>query len=167
MYSTLFRQFWDTDVSKSVGYFGEFFVPQILLDRLNYRITQRERLAMPRKTGKSKTLDYGDTWFVRCRLGNADKADFEKWYEANLDDAELFVDNAIRQSLKLSVTFSTHNDAFCASYTCKAEDSPNYGGVLTSWADNWHEAVFMGLYKIFVILADNEWPKEDGKQDWG
>lgn len=137
------------------------------LIHLNKRIAIWENTFMPRKYNTNKRTKSFDTWFANCKLTQLDKDKFEGWFTQHVDDLDIYMSQALTAGNKLSVTYSEANGAFCASFTCKDDSSPNYGGVLTSWSGDWMEAVFMGFYKITVLLADQPWPTTDDIEAWG
>lgn len=117
---------------------------------------------------RSKKPAFADDYqFADVRLTKADKDAFDAWASQHGGDAFTFLDEVATSSIKASLSWSDSADCYMFSLTDNNPKSPNFHVVLTSRADNSYEAVLMGLYKHYVMLADGRWPVKSEESSWG
>jgi len=102
---------------------------------------------------KKQTMEWGG--FLNVRLSDEQKAQFEIWCREMGDDVwELFL-QALMQGMKLSIIYDPEADTYTASLTnsprCSCGVSSMY--VLSAFAQNWHTAIALVLFKHYQILG--------------
>jgi len=146
---------------------GGLFYSNAHVRWLQRRINLWEKLWMPRKYQYNKNSMDFDTYFVPCRLNSADLKAFEAWRKEQKDGVENMIERGLTGGYKLSVTFSTEKQGFCASHTCKDPGSKHAGAILTSWAGDWLTAALMNIFKMeCVLLSEDDWSAAN-EDTWG
>jgi hypothetical protein len=122
---------------------------------------------MPRNSKKSKGQPQFNTTFVRCELTEKDRAALVKWSEKppmSLDDMVIEI---LQRNHKISYSYSEHNDSFIVSVTGKPEDCDNAGKCFTSHAKNPVKALWVAVFKFFVIFNAEPWEDAGEEADFG
>lgn len=119
------------------------------------------------KQRKKARPNFSDFQFCDIRLTKEDKKEFEQWATANAPDAFDLLDSLVNSGVKMSYSWSDANDCYTVSFTDLEEKSQNYQVVLVSRADNFQEALMIGLYKHYVVCDQGLWPVKSQESDWG
>lgn len=104
---------------------------------------------------------FGTTWFVDCRLTEAQLQAFDAWIaseDAVLDD---LLNEAFSQRLIPRVTFDATHETCVATLTCAHSISPNHGAIITARSNEPLEAMYMVLFKLSVLPTTGPWPSEE------
>ncbi len=129
-------------------------------------IEKLERNYMPRQafnSGKGSPMPT----FANVRLSEQQKGDFQEWVDKNAKDFLQFQTDLLVEGWKLSIKADLQNACFMVSHTCGAEKHQNYNICLTSRSEDWEEALWMNIYKIRVLFANEKLPTETLKNNWG
>lgn len=93
--------------------------------------------------------------FVTINLGGVEIGTVRAAYT---DDAKVWeqLEHLVLSQYKVSFSFNPASNAVLCSMTCRAEDDPNEGKTMVSFAGGWYDALLVALYKHHVI-AKGDW----------
>jgi len=106
--------------------------------------------------------------FVNLRVPAEDKAKVTQWmldHETELGD---MLDDMVSSGYKISLNLDSGNDCHLVAIT-GSDDAPNNRGLcMTSRASSPMEALYVGLYKHYVLCDSGDWPApETGDRTFG
>lgn len=122
---------------------------------------------MPRNGKKSSKSNNFSTEFVSCTLTTEDKKAFPTWQAKNAEHLDDFVIGLLQTNHKVSFSFSEGNDSFICSVTGKPEDCNNASKCFTSHAKDYTTALWVALYKHYVIWQNGVWESTADENDFG
>ena len=124
-------------------------------------ITSWEVFHMTQKTR------YG-TEFVNVRLDANSRPIVEQWVVDNEPELGTMIEALVSDGYKLSLNLDTRHDCFICAFTGTDENRENRGLCMTSRASTAMEALWVGLYKHYVVCDGGSWGKpEQSAADWG
>jgi len=106
--------------------------------------------------------------FINLRLTKDDKPGLKKFRETcNNDVGECLKELAISQC-KLSISWVDDKAAWCVTVSATKQSKQNQNCSMTSWSDDWEEAIFMTGYKVITLAQSGSWSDlADAAEDWG
>lgn len=123
---------------------------------------------MPRKQQKKPQGDWKG--FVQCNLGKQEKIDAKKWIEAQETSELEAIEPLVSDGYKVSFSQDGYHSAALCSISCVDPENTNYGFTLTGRAPDMRSALFMALYKHFIML-ECDWSGREASSDrsdpWG
>jgi hypothetical protein len=106
--------------------------------------------------------------FVNLRVPAEDKAKVTQWmldHEVELGD---MLDDLVSSGYKISLNLDSGNDCHLVAITGSDDAVYNRGLCMTSRAGSPVEALYVGLYKHYVLCDGKDWPiPELGDQTYG
>lgn len=139
-------------------------------EKFSNRVALMELFVMPAKYNKpEKAQTFQQVTFVSAPLSRDQADEFKRWFAEAMADVDTWVAQALSEGYKMSLTDDRSNDCVIFTLTCKDERSPNFNHALSSRADNWLEAVMMGIYKTYNLYPAKAggWPKERSNFSYG
>lgn len=121
---------------------------------------------MPRGS-KSKPQTNWSTTFVRCELTSDQKRDVPTWVKKNDKSLDDLVISLLQANYKLSYSFNDQTDSFICSITGKPEGCDNASKVLTAHAKDYGTALWVVLYKHYVLFKGEIWEELTDAEDFG
>lgn len=122
----------------------------------------------PRTSQKAKPrFTPQDFTFCDIRLSKDDKKAFDQWATEHVPDAFDLLDALVNSGVKASYSWNDNNDCYTFSLTDLEAKSANHNVVMVSRADNFQEALMLGLYKHYVLAPDGLWPVQSQQSNWG
>jgi hypothetical protein len=108
-----------------------------------------------------------DVQYASVTLSEADKAAFNAWFGEAEGDFEVWLENLVNQSYRVSVKYDYNNNCFQATLTQQDTKHVNNGLTIISRASSSVEAVLMSAYKVDVMYPDQRLPVQDRDSTWG
>jgi len=107
------------------------------------------------------------TEFVTYTLSSDDKKAFPVWQKKNLEHLDDLIVGLLQTNHKISFSFSEGNDSFICSVTGKPEDCNNASKCYTSHAKDYSTALWVALYKHYIIWDNGVWESLADSEDFG
>jgi hypothetical protein len=106
--------------------------------------------------------------FVALRVSEEQKVAFQQWASDNEDDLPELLVNFVGDNYKVSLNLDARNDCYIASATGTDDNRINRAKCMTARSKNLMEALFLLLYKHYVMCEAGSWgdPVTSGT-DWG
>jgi hypothetical protein len=121
-----------------------------------------------KKQGKSSANNFsGDATFADVSLTQADKDAFSSWMDDASKDFELWLNQLIDDSYRITVKFDYNNNCYTSSATQQDQKHVNAGLIIMSRAGSPLEALLMAIYKIFVLFPGERLPTREETAGWG
>lgn len=106
--------------------------------------------------------------FATIRLTDADKLPLQEFLKEHDNDPENVLQELLSAGLKFSGSFIDDQAAFVVTISGSDRSKGNNGWSLSSWSDDFWEAVAMCGYKHFVLCKGKEWSDLDKHTaNWG
>ncbi len=106
--------------------------------------------------------------FATIRLTEADKVPLQEYVHTHDNDPENILQELLSAGFKVSISFVDDQSAFVVTISGSERSKRNQGWSLSSWSDDFWEAVSMAGYKHFVLCDGKDWADLDkGKSSWG
>lgn len=118
-------------------------------------------------TKKNKGKAQFNTQFVRVSLTSEDKKAIPEYRKKAEKDVNDLINQVLGEGHKISFSFSEHNDSYICSVTGKPEDCVNSNKCYTSHGKDWGTALYVALYKYFVVFKGEPWEDLDDAEDFG
>lgn len=123
---------------------------------------------MPPKHKKNADTRNADNFrFVNINLKQADKAEYAKWVKSHAEGFFDKIADFIERGYKASIRYDHDHSCYIGTWTCVDETHPNYNAALTSRADNYLEALALGIYKTEQLCNDGIWDEQAESRNWG
>lgn len=122
---------------------------------------------MARKNNGSKFKGMPTITFMRYELSSEDKkkfAEFQKKPPMSFDD--MIVD-LTQNGHKLTISFNETSDSFIVSVTGSRDECVNQGKCYTSHAKDYILAMWVALFKNFVVWKNGVWEDVEDGEDFG
>lgn len=140
--------------------YGEERLNQVF-DQLYFAVLKRG-IAMAKKNPAFEKF-----WFASLKMPKAAKSEFETWKQENEDDFWHYLSQAMNSGYKLSARYDYDNSTHIVSLTCLSSEDVNFNGVMVTRASEIDEAMWLSLYKHWILCDEQEWPSEQDEKDWG
>ena len=114
---------------------------------------------------KNRTLP--DYEFINYKLPENLADEFQKWTNANSAKFWTFLGSLTEAGYKLSVSPDLDNACVIATITATKYATNNNGFCLSSRSDDAMEAVWLSLYKHFVVFDGGTWEAGTVRSNWG
>jgi len=122
---------------------------------------------MPKPTKKSSKSSQFSTEFVTYALSSDDKKAFAAWQKKNLEHLDDLVVGLLQTNHKVGFSFNENTDSFICSVTGKPEDCNNASKCFTSHAKDYATALWVALFKHYVIWNNGVWESLSDTEDFG
>jgi hypothetical protein len=99
----------------------------------------------------------GDWNLIEYRLEDGELAAYETWVKETKMSPLHALNYCASKEVKVSLSYSTDNENWCASLTGKPDNRHNAGSTLTTWSDDCFDALLMGVFKATIIFQDGKW----------
>jgi hypothetical protein len=99
----------------------------------------------------------GDWNLIEYRLERDELSAYENWLKETKMTPLHALNYCASKEVKVSLSYSTDNENWCASLTGKPDNKHNTGSTLTTWSDDCFDALLMGVFKASVIFTDGKW----------
>lgn len=116
---------------------------------------------------RSKGKQTFNTQFVRVSMTTEDKKGFAAWRPKAEKEINDHINTVLGDGHKISFSFSEHNDSYICSVTGKPDDCVNANKCYTSHGKDWGTALYVAMYKYFVIFKGEPWEDIDDEADFG
>lgn len=116
---------------------------------------------------RRKPMPFKPITFLHIKLDDKQKKGFPAFVDKAVPDLNVYLTNLVLDGYKLSLSFAEKSSTFVASVTCRTDDSVNKGLCVTSHHSDADMAIFVALYKHFVILGEDPWSETVKGDDWG
>jgi len=110
---------------------------------------------------------FGNMQAVNIQLTQADKAPLEKFAEGYKYDVVHAINQLGGSGIKVSITWVDDSNSWCVTLTGSPSSKHNKDRFMSSWSDDWVEALFMGLYKHEVVCDNGSWVEHATSAKWG
>jgi hypothetical protein len=107
------------------------------------------------------------TEFVQYSLSSDDKKDFIAWQKKHSEELDDMVIGLLQTGHKIGYSFSDTSDSFIVSVTGRPEGCNNAGKCFTSHAKDYGTALWVALYKHYVIWGNGVWEAIADEVDFG
>jgi hypothetical protein len=128
--------------------------------------TKKEQHLLAKRQDKT-AWNSADVQYASVTLSEADKAAFNAWFGEAEGDFEVWLENLVNQSYRVSVKYDYNNNCFQATLTQQDAKHVNSGLTIISRASSSVEAVLMSAYKVDVMYPDQRLPVQDRDSTWG
>jgi len=105
--------------------------------------------------------------FFNFQLTRADEKEFMAWVDEKSAQFMQLVGDLVASNYRVGVSGDAENACVIVSLTCRDTDNPNQGYCFTSRAEDWEDAMWLMLYKHYVVASHEVWPVDDTGKNWG
>lgn len=116
---------------------------------------------------RSKPNKFEGVQFVRFELNAEDRKALPKYMEKSRDTLSDLMNQVLGTGHKISFSFSDHNDSYIVSVTGKPEGCDNANKCYTSHGKSWEVALWVSMYKFFVVWKGEVWEDLADDEDFG
>lgn len=109
----------------------------------------------------------GNVEFVHIELSRTDQPKVTAFAENFGNDIDEILVDLLSAGYKVGLSWVDSRNAFCASLTGGNNAKANKGLCLTSWSDDWREAIFINAYKHYEICHQGNWQEHETVDNWG
>jgi len=120
-----------------------------------------------KRDGVPTMASYGNKSFAQLSLNIQDKADFTKWAQTNPQPVDELIVELTGEGYKISITYVIDSQSFCVSLIGTDLCTVNKDMVMTAWAADPLEAMYLIAYKHIVKCNRDRWPSNDTGARWG
>jgi len=122
---------------------------------------------MPKPTKSRSKASQFSTEFITYNLSAEDKKNFGIWQKKNSEHLDDLVIGLLQTNHKIGFSFNETTDAFICSVTGKAEDCNNASKCFTSHAKDYSTALWVALFKHYVVWDNGVWEAISEAEDFG
>lgn len=106
--------------------------------------------------------------FINLRLTSDDKPGLAKFIKKCKDDVGDCLRELAIANCKLSISWVDEKTAWCVTVSPTKQSKLNKDCSMSSWSDDWVEAIYMTGYKVLVLAESGSWEKiASSQEDWG
>lgn len=116
---------------------------------------------------KSPSKNFTPVEFVRCELSSDDRKQVPEFVKRHKNNPDDLVTEVLQNDIKISFSYSEHNDSFICSFTGRAEAAINANSCFTSHGKTYTTALWVGLYKHFELFKAGVWESPTDDEDFG
>lgn len=124
-------------------------------------------------TAKSMTRKHGTgKWdravgFADVRLSHDQKEAFVTWLDAEKRTFPSALEAVLSAGYRVTLAMDFENACIKCVWTQQDPKDVNHDLVLTSRSDEWEEAFWMNVYKVYVLYDGQRLPTQSDDRSWG
>lgn len=134
---------------------------------LNRAFLHAEKGVLMARGKKPSTAFQNSITFVRCELDADERKKLVTWSAKPPLDLDSMLIQVLQEGHKVSYSFNPTNDSFICSVTGKPEDCINANSCYTSHAKDPVKALWVALFKYFVVWDGKVWESVEDAEDFG